>query len=263
MRNFENIDIINPIKMDFIQMETFVYLGKTDEDRRIPESEQPWRDENGEDKGVSYVWYACYGSNINKGRFMKYINECMDRTPPEKDRPYEFMHSVFFAGTSVTWGGKGKAFLDDTADKHSYGRVYKIKREQYEEVKEMEGSDYTKKVELGMLEGIPVVTFTCRRRPERSIPSVEYFDTILAGLREIYPDMRESAVAEELIRGIFNEDEIRILDCLRESEHGVEIRRITEITGLEPRRVKDSIMDHFRASVVRQDRRSRQYEATV
>lgn len=201
-------------------------------------------------------------NNINKGRFMKYINRCTDRTEPAEDRPYEFMHLVFFAGTSLTWGGKGKAFLDNTADGHSYGRVYKITRKQYEEVKKMEGSDYTKKVKLGMLEGIPVVTFTCRRRPERSIPSVEYLDIILAGLREIYPDTRESAVAEDLIHGIFNEDEIRILDCLRESEHGLEIRRITELTGLETHRVKDSIMDLFRASVVRQDRRSRQYEAT-
>ena len=78
---------------------------------------------------------------------------------------------MFFAGTSLTWDGKGKAFLDDNAQGHAFGRIYKITDEQYREIKANEGSDYTKKVELGSLEDIPVVTFTCRHKPERSVSS--------------------------------------------------------------------------------------------
>lgn len=37
---------------------------------------------------MNYVWYACYGSNISKMRFMDYINRCRDTTPPVEDRPY-------------------------------------------------------------------------------------------------------------------------------------------------------------------------------
>ena len=38
---------------------------------------------------MNYVWYACYGSNINRERFMRYINWCSDTTPPMEDRPWE------------------------------------------------------------------------------------------------------------------------------------------------------------------------------
>ena len=213
---------------------------------------------------MTYVWYACYGSNINWERFMRYINNCTDRTEPAEDRPYEFAHPVFFAGTSSIWEGKGKAFLDDTADGHAFGRIYKITDEQYREVKVYEGGDYTKKVELGMLEGIPVVTFTCRQKPEpeRAVPSAEYLEVILSGLRETYPDIRESALAADLVHGIFNNHEIRILDCMRRSEHGLKIRSIAEITGLELIRVKERITSLVRMNVIRQDRRTLRYEET-
>ena len=217
-----------------------------------------------EEKIMTYVWYACYGSNINWERFMRYINNCTDRTEPAEDRPYEFAHPVFFAGTSSIWEGKGKAFLDDTADGHAFGRIYKITDEQYREVKVYEGGDYTKKVELGMLEGIPVVTFTCRQKPEpeRAVPSAEYLEVILSGLRETYPDIRESALAADLVHGIFNNHEIRILDCMRRSEHGLKIRSIAEITGLELIRVNECITSLVRMKVIRQDRRSLRYEET-
>ena len=213
---------------------------------------------------MTYVWYACYGSNINWERFMRYINNCTDRTEPAEDRPYEFAHPVFFAGTSSIWEGKGKAFLDDTADGHAFGRIFKITDEQYREVKVYEGRDYTKKVELGMLEGIPVVTFTCRQKPEpeRAVPSAEYLEVILSGLRETYPDIRESALAADLVHGIFNDHEIRILDCMRRSEHGLKIRSIAEITGLELIRVNECITSLVRMKVIRQDRRSLRYEET-
>ena len=213
---------------------------------------------------MTHVWYACYGSNINRERFMRYINNCTDRTEPAEDRPYEFAHPVFFAGTSSTWEGKGKAFLDDTADGHAFGRIYKITDEQYREVKVYEGGDYTKKVELGMLEGIPVVTFTCRQKPEpeRAVPSAEYLEVILSGLRETYPDIRESALAADLVHGIFNDHEIRILDCMRRSDHGLKIRSIEEITGLELIKVKEIITSLVRMKVIRQDRRSLRYEET-
>ena len=211
---------------------------------------------------MTHVWYACYGSNINRERFMRYINNCRDRTEPVEDRPYEFAHPVFFAGISSIWEGKGKAFLDDTAAGHAFGRIYRITEEQYREVKVYEGRDYTKKVDLGMLEDVPVVTFTCLDKPERSAPSAKYLEVILAGLRETYPDIRESALAAELIRGIFDDHEIRILDCMRKSEHGSEIRSIAEVTGLESGRVKELMTALVRMNVVRQDRRSLEYAVT-
>ena len=78
---------------------------------------------------MSYVWYACYGSNINRERFMRYINRCSDTTPPVEDRPYEFKHPVFFAGHSSIWENKGTAFLDVWSEGDALGRIYKITEE--------------------------------------------------------------------------------------------------------------------------------------
>ncbi len=56
-----------------------------------------------------YVWYACYGSNINYKRFMHYIdgditgkysatNGCIDKSEPTEERPYIFDCPIYFAG---------------------------------------------------------------------------------------------------------------------------------------------------------------------
>ena len=244
---------------DWMPAEVFVYLGRTDDKRKISGKEQLWTEGNKRgEKGMDYIWYACYGSNINKSRFMNYIDRCRDTTPPVEDRPFEFDHPVFFAGKSKIWGGKGKAFLDVEKDGHAFGRTYMITRDQYAEVKEMEGSDYRRKVDLGELDGIPVVTFTHDKRPnpERSVPSPEYLDIILDGLKETYAEYRESALAEELIKGIFSDEEISLLDCLRKAEHGLtnrEIRRKTGMDAVKENGIAAALADIM---VIRQDRRT-------
>ena len=248
-------------RMDWIPAEVFVYLGNTDGKRKISGKEQYWTERN--KRGVEemeYIWYACYGSNINRSRFMLYINKCGDKTPPMEDRPFEFDHPVFFAGKSSTWGGKGKAFLDMEKDGHALGRIYKITREQYADVKGNEGADYNREINLGELDGIPVVTFTCVNMPKRSVPSPAYLDTILDGLKETYPEYRESALAEELINGIFSEDEVDLLDCLREAEHGLTNREIREKTGMSAEKENEYISALAALQVIRQDRRTLDFE---
>ena len=176
---------------DWMPAEVFVYLGRTDDKRKISGKEQLWTEGNKRgEKGMDYIWYACYGSNINKSRFMNYIDRCRDTTPPVEDRPFEFDHPVFFAGKSFRWGGKGKAFLDIEKNGHAFGRIYKITQNQYDEVKRKEGPDYQRKVDLGELDGIPVVSFTNGNNPvpRRAVPSLEYLNIILDGLKETYPD---------------------------------------------------------------------------
>lgn len=203
------------------------------------------------------VWYACYGSNINKDRFMNYINRCSDNTPPVEDRPYEFAHPVFFAGQSRTWSYKGTAFLDDEAEGSALGRIYKITEEQYQDVSWMEGKRYRKKIEFDSLDGIPVVSFTCSQREDRAVPSLDYFNKIVEGLKETYPAFRESALAENLINGIWNEDEIKVLDCLREAEHGLTNSAIVEAAQISEEAERKAISSLVKLGVVRQDRRSR------
>lgn len=152
---------------------------------------------------TKYIWYACYGSNVNYERFMKYINKCTDKTPPIADRPFVFQHNIYFAKASSYWGG-GKAFLDDTCPGKAFGRIYKITREQFMEVKGFEGKDYGKELKLGTVAGLPVYSFTDKQKnhPE-TIPSLKYFDTILSGLLECYEGIEEKMdLAKYLIERI-------------------------------------------------------------
>ncbi len=168
-----------------------------------------------------YVWYACYGSNINRERFMRYINACTDKTPPVEDRPFRFHHNIYFAKTARLWHNGGKAFLDDTTVGNAYGRIYKITRAQYEEVKCKEGLDYKKRLYLGTIQGMPVYSFTDKQKnPELRMPSDEYFQTIRKGLLECYTDVfTEREITEYLIRAIMPENAFCAARAIRENAH--------------------------------------------
>lgn len=257
-RNYRNPGF----SVDWIPAEVFVYLGMVDESMRVPGTVQSWV--SPEDRAKmegKYVWYACYGSNINRARFMRYINICADKTPPVEDRPYEFEHPVFFAGQSGLWEGKGIAFLDAEVSGHAYGKIYKITEEQYQTVSEWEGPNYARKLEFGLLEGIPVVSFTCQKgfEPDRNAPSLKYLDTILNGMRETYPESDGSAMAKELTAGIFTAEELRVLDCLQQAVHSASNREIAEATGLTAEEVKRAVLSLLGLGMIRQDRKSREY----
>ena len=139
-----------------------------------------------------YVWYACYGSNINFDRFMIYIDRCKERgkngNPPAKIETITIPYKMYFAKSAKTWGGCGKAFLDATPGSgEAYGRAYLITSDQFEEIKHMEGKDYQKLLTLPSFDRYPVYTFT-DQQTNRSInlPSSSYYNTILTGLMDAY-----------------------------------------------------------------------------
>ena len=55
---------------------------------------------------------------------------CKDKTIPLEERKYFFNHPIYFAGTSKVWGG-GIAFLDYQHKGKSFGKIYKIKMNQF------------------------------------------------------------------------------------------------------------------------------------
>ena len=157
---------------------------------------------NSKNHQTEYIWYACYGSNISKRRFMRYIDRCTDKTPPAEDRPFEFPHSIYFAKSSAIWNNGAIAFLDDLTPGHSYGRIYKITNEQFQQVQKMEGSMYTKCLQFPAIDGLPVYSFTdieSKAEVETGIPSKEYFDEILLGLKECYAGMYSDEKLEEYL----------------------------------------------------------------
>lgn len=117
---------------------------------------------------------------------MRYINRCTDETPPEESRAFHIPYNIYFAKYTSKWEG-AKAFLDISKPGFAYGRIYKITKEQYEEVKRMEGPDYRQKVDLGYVDDIPVYSFTdTKTNYDNNNPSDKYCNIILDGLIETY-----------------------------------------------------------------------------
>jgi hypothetical protein len=94
------------------------------------------------------VWYASYGSNLLRSRFMCYIqggspegaakqyDGCTDKSAPENDRPITIPHELYFSQSSGIWEGKGVAFIksERNDDVETLGRMYLITREQFVQV---------------------------------------------------------------------------------------------------------------------------------
>ncbi len=182
---------------------------------------------------ITDVWYACYGSNICRDRFLCYINGgtpagakkyftgCEDKTQPKDSRPFEIPHPIYFAKKSVTWDGGGICFLHpEKSPEKSLGRVYQISVSQFkdlvrqelifdgvieidfEELRErgsyncLKDGRYGELLYLGEIENKPVISFTSPVHLSEEInpPSPAYLQTIAKGLNEIYDLKKEELV---------------------------------------------------------------------
>ena len=178
------------------------------------------------------VWYASYGSNVNKERFMKYIINCRDKTPPKDERPLILEHPIYFSNRSSTWNNQGVAFLDVQKEGKAYGKMYLITKQQFMDIHEREGSSknwYNEVVELGNENGMPILTFThTPRQQEDVIPSMDYVDVIKKGIRETYPELSEEDIDLYLMERTLTADMVKLLRYLRGQEHGVKLSKIGE-----------------------------------
>ena len=87
------------------------------------------------------VWYACYGSNLRRDRFLCYVQGgrpegarrshpgARNRTAPADDRPMTLPGSIVFGWDSPTWGG-GIAFYDAGAEGATLARAYLVTDQQ-------------------------------------------------------------------------------------------------------------------------------------
>ena len=204
----------------------------------------------------AYVWYAAYGSNISEKRFMKYINSCTDKSAPIKSRNYIFNHNMYFDRASRRWNG-AVAFLDMKSEGKAYGKMYLIKKTQLEEIQKMEGSAYSKRELLGFVEDLPVYTFTSEIRRDRSVmPSKEYIETILAGLKEAYNKSEMALEAYLYTRGFLRSEDLQILECIRNSEHAIKVREIRNNTWICKTKVCRSVKELKRCGLIVLDSRS-------
>lgn len=158
-----------------------------------------------------YVWYACYGSNLNKQRFLCYVQGgvchyngkpytgCRDKSEPIKDKPITISHRLYFANISPKWIGSGVAFIDPQNDpnENTLGRMYLITKEQFKEIHEQEGAVpnwYGEVLELGEADGCKILTFTNSGIRPANVPTKLYLQAMTDGLKETYPDMDDNEV---------------------------------------------------------------------
>lgn len=173
----------------------------------------------------NYVWYACYGSNLFKDRFLCYIKGgkpanstrieigCRDKTEPIATDKITIDLPLYFAMRIPHWNFGGGCFLGHLSDENNktLGRKYLITKEQFVDVVRQENSnndiniDFEKVIKngnliitdskygnlfyLGEFQGNPIFTFTTPHNfgvLEVNKPDILYLKTILNGLREIY-----------------------------------------------------------------------------
>ena len=160
-------------------------------------------------KKEDYVWYACYGSNINYERFMYYINGdiegkystingCEDKSEPIEERKYIFECPIYFAGNSKRWGEGGFAFLDYEHKGKSYGKLNKVKMNQFKGILEQEQRCklYDAILLVDYIEGLPVFTFTAQHKLNDLLqnPSIQYVEVIKKGLLSLYDNMDSNQI---------------------------------------------------------------------
>lgn len=171
--------------------------------------------------GVSYVWYASYGSNMHAAHLRYYLTGgrppgaarsypgCRDTSAPVKSLPVVLPGAVYFATESRVWTG-GRGFYDPAARGVTFARAHLITVGQFSDIAAQEmyrepGEDldlsdalaygraevgpgrYETLVCAGTLDGVPVLTFTAPWRvtdvPPRE-PSAAYVRHVAAGLTE-------------------------------------------------------------------------------
>lgn len=114
-----------------------------------------------------YVWYACYGSNLNYDRFICYIKGgkpkgakrknrgCMsNKKTPKRTDSFAIPYPLYFAKNSSNWYGSGVAFIGLTKDSKvkTLSKLYLITKDQFEELFVQENGEKYEK----MYEKIPL-----------------------------------------------------------------------------------------------------------
>ena len=151
-------------------------------------------------KSDDYVWYAAYGSNLNRDRFANYIkggvyplmgkycDGCTDKSKWVKEIEHCYPGEMYYGNASSSWEGKGVAFYDRNGMRMVPMRLYKIKRQQLYEIQGYEGSSaiwYGRLLCLDVVDDCPVYTLTSEERRPYNAPCRKYRKLIENELKEM------------------------------------------------------------------------------
>ena len=177
---------------------------------------------------LEYVWYAAYGSNINKERFYCYIEGgrpngtnkdyvgCSNKTTPRDEGEIFIKSEIYFANKSGTWNNGGVAFLknDFKDESKTLGRMYLIRKDQFIDVVKQENGQHSIKIDfdysietggytfletpwygkiiyLGNQHSYPIFTITNAKDLDSNKPDKAYLKTIAIGLKQVFPQTNQ------------------------------------------------------------------------
>ena len=171
------------------------------------------------------VWYACYGSNILKERFLCYIKGgqpngaktnyegCTDKTLPADNEDFYICSELYFSRQSSNWDNGGVAFIRTLFEPQAstMGRIYLITKGQLIDIARQETNtksgltiDFDKAIRkgsyifkqpswygnllhLGQHYDYPIFTLTNENDLQPlTKPSKSYIKTISAGIKETH-----------------------------------------------------------------------------
>jgi hypothetical protein len=166
------------------------------------------------------IWYVAYGSNLFRERFHCYLTGgtprgsahrhtgCRDPRPPRAEQSITIPGGIYFAHTSLTWGG-GMAFYDPDLPGRAAARAYLLTRRQFcdvlsQEMRRDAGTDhdlsealaagrqrlgpgrYETVLKVGERAGHPMLTFTSPHPAGPNAPTAPYLAMLGNGLREAH-----------------------------------------------------------------------------
>lgn len=166
------------------------------------------------------IWYVSYGSNMDEGRLVSYLQgasadgpfgahrAAADPTPPKDSRWIQLDHELFFAGESSRWGGSVAFLSVDQGREPSVGRAYMLSWEQFLHLAAHEnsvrqpdwwslgpdslracswlrlpvGAKYDALMRLPDIDGLAAYTISTARSLEKSRPTEPYLAVLAATL---------------------------------------------------------------------------------
>lgn len=143
------------------------------------------------------VWYAAYGSNLSRERFMRYLEGgrpegstfteagTPDPTPPRDSRAVVLRRRLVFAGWSHRWeGATAHLMAEHDPSARTLARLYLVSREQLESVCAQEGAAYELVECHEPVDDHLVFAVTMTDPGPLGAPSDEYVNTLVLGLAE-------------------------------------------------------------------------------
>lgn len=156
------------------------------------------------------VWYVAYGSNLLEERLKfyiegglcvyngKYYRGCKDKTLFSETRPIIIPYDMYYSNYNKgSWENSAVSFLNLSYPGKAYGKAYKIKRSQLDEIHLQEGSSstwYPNVIQLENIEGLPAYTvanYQDMNKESFSKVSAEYGYVLYKGMKETYPELSD------------------------------------------------------------------------